>query len=118
MKKEFEKPVLTEGAVFFLENFGKGVISKDFAGFIVTLRPKFNAILLITLKGVFRPFPINSKKSLPVRVYKRIYKTLRKTQFIREGCMDPFPEFESYSNLKLDPHRTLIIDDYIFNRTA
>lgn len=116
MKKEFEKPVLTDSAVFFLETFGKGVISKDFVGFVVNLNPRFDALLLITLKGIFRPFPTSPKKPLSIRLYKKIYKKLRKTGFIREGCMDPFPDFEPYSNMRLNPYRTLLINDYIFGK--
>ena len=45
MKKEFEKPVLTDGAVFFLETFGKGVISKDFVGFVVNAHARIGFTL-------------------------------------------------------------------------
>lgn len=50
-RKEFEKPVLTGSVVFFLETFGKGIISNDFVGVVVNLKPKFDALLLINLGG-------------------------------------------------------------------
>lgn len=114
MNFEFEKPVLTQKAVDYLSIFGKGVISKDFIGYMVDLRPKFSALLLITLSGKFRPFPIEGGKNLPVRVYKKVYKHLQKIGFIEEGYYHPFPEFEEYSNMKLNPTNTIVIDDSIF----
>lgn len=114
MKFEFEKPVLTQRAVYYLSIFGKGIISKDFVGYMVDLRPRFSALLLITLNGKFRPFSIEGGKKLSIRVYKKIYKHLQRIGFIEEGYYHPFPEFKEYSNMKLNPTNTLVIDDSIF----
>ena len=111
---EIEKPVLTKRAVDYLSIFGRGVISKDFTGYVVDLRPRFSALLLITLNGKFRPFQIEGGKNLPVRVYKKIYKHLERIGFIEEGYYHPFPEFEEYSNMKLDPAHTIVVNDSIF----
>lgn len=116
MDIEYVKPVLSDYAIFYLQAFGKGVIAKDFIGYIFNLKPKFDVIILITLKGNFRLFSINPKKVLNKKLYKKVYKYLRKKGFTREGYNDPFPDFEPYANLKLNPFNVMVIKDKIFGK--
>ena len=114
MKFEYEKPVLTETALVYIKTLCRGVIAKDFTGFMIDLRPKYPAIVLITLNGKFRAFSTSPKKGLSEKLYKKINKWLGRVNFIREGYYDPFPEYEEYSNLKLNPLTTIQYNDNIF----
>lgn len=112
---EYVKPVLSNYAIFYLQAFGKGVIAKDFIGYVFNHKPKFDVIIiLITLKGNFRPFSMNLKKVLSEKLYKKVYRYLRKKGFTREDIM--IPDFEPYANLKLNPFNVMIINDKIFGK--
>lgn len=109
----FKEPVLTDYAVYFLYNHSKSISSKDFKGFLLFLKKKYNAVLFVSLEGKIVVCLLNEREITP-RKYRSIYRYLRKTNFIREGCYDPFPEIEAYSNLKLNEDNMILIDECIF----
>ena len=105
--------VLTNNAVLYIENSAMAVLSPDFTGYSLTLPKRYNALLLISVSGRFKPFS-TSEKSLTAKMLYKIYKYLLSINFIRNGVNDPFPEFETYSNIRVNFLHARVFDENIF----
>ena len=88
-------------------------LSPDFTGYSLTLPKRYNALLLISVSGRFKPFS-TSEKSLTAKMLYKIYKYLLRINFIRNGVNDPFPEFETYSNIRVNFSHARVFDENIF----
>ena len=114
MKSKLLEPVLTEGAIFIIENFGCAIVSDDFVGYTVGLPSRFKAIVLVSLRGEFNVYSTDIRHPMTPRRELKIYRYLEKLYFIREGKYDPFPEFEHFVNFKLRLEDVNFIDGPIF----
>ena len=108
--------VLTDYGVNWLYENCTAVLAPDFAGYIFTLRPKYDVSVAVELTGRFIFFSLNKKKPLlGFRKYKKVIKFLMKRGFIDlEDPYEPFPEFCLYNNLKLNPIHTKITNLRMF----
>lgn len=95
----------------FLYLVANGFVAKDCTGYLTSLNKKIR--MIITLDG--RVILFDSKTGMPLRKcrYKRAIRYMQRTGFIREGELDPFPEYEMYTNLELNPNKTILIRDTI-----
>ena len=114
MKSKLLEPVLTEGAIFLIENFGCAIVSDDFVGYSMMLPSRFKAIVLVSLRGDFKVYSTDIHRPMTPRKELKIYRYLEKLYFIREGKYDPFPEFEHFVNFKLRLEDVNFIDGPIF----
>lgn len=105
--------VLTNNAVFYIENNALAVLSPDFTGYSLTLPKRYKALLLISVSGRFKPFSVSDKPLTEKTLYK-IYRYLLRVRFIRSGVDDPFPEFETYSNIRINFLHARVFDEKIF----
>lgn len=76
----------------------------------MSLRPKVDAAVLATCDGYVMIVSLNKDRGLTEKEYRKAEKWLRRADFIREGYFDPFPEYERYSNLKINRRNLQIID--------
>ena len=93
--------------VQFMEMHGTSIISKDFMGYIIKVTD--TELCAIDILGRMFFFSNNpDKPELPKRKLKKLLKRLWKEGFIKDASLDPFPEMESYSNIKLKTSSILL----------
>lgn len=106
---------ITPDALNYIIANVKPVCSLDFVGYLFPIYTKksFQINGILDLFGNIRLYSGTEGQPLSEKLAKKVIKKLLKISFI-ELTIDPFPEFDSYYTVPIDPENTLFIDKPIF----
>ena len=90
---------LTDNIIEWVRENCLYLVATDFQGYLFTPYVGCKVSCGLRNDGMLVFFP-NNRKPLSDRGYKHIIKRLMKDNIIRCTSFDPFPEYESYNNIK------------------
>ena len=106
---------ITQEALAYILDKVKPICSLDFVGYLFPIYQRKNIKVngMLDLYGNVRIYSGIENQQISSKLLKKVLKKLLKTNFIILS-IEPFPEFESYYNVPIDPERTVFIDKPIF----
>lgn len=102
--------VLSDTTVEILKD--RGIYAFDGLNLTISLLlpPKFNALLISTITGLFSIVSLNKNKpQLKKHKVNRILKWLKKNNYIEDYTKNPFPELMSFQFIDIKKDREILV---------